>query len=376
MKRLSVCLLSVSIPIMCLAQTSTFDNLNANPLTGKAITWTSSNYGSGFGHRIVNSDPGGYTLLNFQGRNNSATWSDILSLTTQGNIGMGTNNPLSKLHVYNGASNFAPHSYSDLSVEDNDHAMISLMTYNTKSAYYAFADTDDNFVGGIQYDHTSDKMIFRVNNHTSDMVIDQNGRVAVGKTSAGAEFDVEGGIRSSDGNDNVTLRSINAESYSEIIWGDDTNDRFRFYYNYWNGTSSDKEVMTLLANGNVGIGTPSPDSKLAVNGVIHSKEVKVDLTGWPDYVFKENYTLPTLEEVEKHLKEEGHLINIPSAEEVEANGVQLGEMNKLLLEKIEELTLYTLQQQRQLLEQKEENKKLEERLGDLEKQISTITKNR
>lgn len=94
---------------------------------------------------------------------------------------------------------------------------------------------------------------------------------------------------------------------------------------------------------NLGIGTTNPGSwKLAVKGKIRAEEIKVE-TGWADYVFKEDYDLPTLEEVEKHIKEKGHLINIPSAKEVEENGIQLGEMNKLLLEKIEELTLYVIQ---------------------------------
>lgn len=99
---------------------------------------------------------------------------------------------------------------------------------------------------------------------------------------------------------------------------------------------------------NLGIGTKNPGLyKLAVKGKIRAEEIKVE-TGWADYVFKEGYDLPTLEEVEKHIKEKGHLINIPSEKEVKENGVQLGEMNKLLLEKIEELTLYVLQQQKEI----------------------------
>ena len=83
--------------------------------------------------------------------------------------------------------------------------------------------------------------------------------------------------------------------------------------------------------------------KLAVDGKIRTREVRVDQDTWPDYVFTKDYNLPTLDEVKEHIDQKGHLPNIPSAKEVEANGIQLGEMNKLLLEKIEELTLYVLE---------------------------------
>lgn len=108
----------------------------------------------------------------------------------------------------------------------------------------------------------------------------------------------------------------------------------------------DQHVMTWNYDGSVGIGTTNPDAKLAVNGTIHSKEVKVDMNGWADYVFKKEYDLPTLQEVEKHINEKGHLENIPSEEEVLKNGISLGEMNIKLLQKIEELTLYTIEQQK------------------------------
>ncbi len=113
---------------------------------------------------------------------------------------------------------------------------------------------------------------------------------------------------------------------------------------YWTQTGNDIHYNT----GNVGIGTTTPGSwKLAVNGNIRAKEIKVE-TGWADYVFKEGYDLPTLEEVEKHIQEKGHLMNIPSEAEVLQNGIQLGEMNKLLLEKIEELTLYIIEQEKRI----------------------------
>ncbi len=111
------------------------------------------------------------------------------------------------------------------------------------------------------------------------------------------------------------------------------------------GVSESIPVGTHLAvNGKVGIGTANPDSKLTVKGSIHAEEVKVDLSvPWPDYVFKEEYDLKSLEEVQNYINEHGHLPNIPSAKDMEENGVQLGEMNMKLLEKIEELTLYIIE---------------------------------
>ncbi len=97
------------------------------------------------------------------------------------------------------------------------------------------------------------------------------------------------------------------------------------------------------SSGSVGIGTTTPNAKLAVNGNIRAKEVKVENANWPDYVFKKNYDLPSLKFTEQLIKEKGHLPGIPSAADVKANGVDLGEMNAKLLQKIEELTLYLIE---------------------------------
>lgn len=102
----------------------------------------------------------------------------------------------------------------------------------------------------------------------------------------------------------------------------------------------------ILTDANIGIGTNSfvdgtDTYRLSVKGKIRAEEVKI-YTTWADFVFEKNYNLPTLYEVESYIKENGHLKDIPSAEEVKENGVKLGEMNKLLLQKIEELTLYVI----------------------------------
>lgn len=106
---------------------------------------------------------------------------------------------------------------------------------------------------------------------------------------------------------------------------------------------TDISALAVDANGNIGIGTLAPSSKLAVNGKIRAHEIKVEVANWPDYVFVKGYQLPTLQETEQHIKQKGHLKDIPSAEEVKANGIDLGEMNAMLLKKIEELTLHLIQ---------------------------------
>ncbi len=113
-------------------------------------------------------------------------------------------------------------------------------------------------------------------------------------------------------------------------------------------------------NGNVGIGTTTPDELLTVDGRIHAEEVKVSVSvPAPDYVFKENYELRSLKEVQGYIEEHGHLPNIPSAAEIESKGIDLGSMEMKLLEKIEELTLYILMQEEKLSRQDARIRKLE-----------------
>lgn len=95
-------------------------------------------------------------------------------------------------------------------------------------------------------------------------------------------------------------------------------------------------------SGNVGIGTVNPDEKLTVNGTIKAKEVKVTAKGWADYVFNDNYKLKSLAETKVFINKNKHLPNIPSAKEVEKNGIDVADMQVKMLEKIEELTLHCI----------------------------------
>ncbi|MCB4797235.1 hypothetical protein [Neotamlana laminarinivorans] len=139
--------------------------------------------------------------------------------------------------------------------------------------------------------------------------------------------------------------------------------------NFYTGNStafdSSKIRMRILSNGNIGIGTAlsnNPNNyKLAVKGTIGAQEVKVENSSltWSDFVFHDNYNLPTLKEVEQHIKEKGHLKDIPSAKDVEQNGIFLGEMDAKLLQKIEELTLYIIEQEKRIKKIEVKNKRLE-----------------
>lgn len=107
------------------------------------------------------------------------------------------------------------------------------------------------------------------------------------------------------------------------------------------------------------------DGDVSVNGNIHTKEVKVDLNGWADFVFEKDYKLPTLEDVENYIIEHKHLPEIPNEAEVTERGVNLGEMNAKLLQKIEELTLYLIDINKQIQHLKSENEELKSEVNSL-----------
>jgi hypothetical protein len=89
------------------------------------------------------------------------------------------------------------------------------------------------------------------------------------------------------------------------------------------------------------------------DGLLRAREIKVDEVAWPDYVFKPNYELMPLNKVKEFIAQNGHLPNVPTAAEIEADGVNLGKTARITMEKVEELTLYMIEQQEQLEEQKE-----------------------
>ncbi|THD33203.1 MAG: hypothetical protein DI588_04495 [Flavobacterium johnsoniae] len=158
----------------------------------------------------------------------------------------------------------------------------------------------------------------------------------------------------------------NGQSVNPLIWGDFAQDQLKF-------------------NGKVGIGygfgnfpttagsVNVSNYNLFVKGGILTEEVRVNLqSDWADYVFDKNYSLKSLEEVEAFISQNKHLPNMPSAKQVKEEGIELGEMIKMQQEKIEELTLYLLQLNKENRKEKEENKILLKKLSDLEEKVNLL----
>ncbi len=207
----------------------------------------------------------------------------------------------------------------------------------------------------------------------SQSIFPNDGRnVGIGTTNPLAKLEVNNGnllIRNSSNVDNessiMIAHSINITDYSTFGTSIRTITQSAGYNTYGmqfftmdSYLTGQTEKLRISGNGNVGIGTTNPLNKLDVKGTIHSQEVKVDMLNWSDFVFRKEYNLPTLEQVEKHIAEKGHLENIPSEEEVLKNGINLGEMNAKLLQKIEELTLYMIEMKKDITALKQENKEL------------------
>lgn len=161
---------------------------------------------------------------------------------------------------------------------------------------------------------------------------------------------------------NAHLAAVHIQGFSK------QNSKLQ-YANIFTVMNYDVPLMVVKANGSLGLGTANPGTnKLAVEGTIAARKVKVTQTSpWPDFVFRPEFQLPSLDEVAAHIKEKGHLPGIPTEAEVARDGHDLGDMNAKLLQKVEELTLYLLDMKSTNERLQRENESIRQRLEQLEK---------
>jgi hypothetical protein len=203
------------------------------------------------------------------------------------------------------------------------------------------------------------------------------GNVGLGTTNPQARLDVHGqiavngvGVITNGGNDvyaNIRVLRNTSTQYPDgmYIGYMGSGGPLRFFSN--SGTT---EFMTLTTSGNLGIGTTVPNEKLTVKGTIYGREVKVDLSvPGPDYVFEKDYNLTSLEELKSYIVANKHLPEVPSAKEMEQNGIKVGEMEMLLLKKIEELTLHVIAQQEEIKEMKKNEERLTNVINQLQQKL-------
>ena len=194
----------------------------------------------------------------------------------------------------------------------------------------------------------------------NDVVNTNTGNVGIGTTTPGSMLQVGdfGGavdryitVATQGGNtqrSGIRLRHFN-ENNGYTIESDERGATLGLNILDHEASASGASVLFISkGTGNVGIGTTTPQSKLAVNGKITSKEVDVTVAGFPDYVFRDGYELMPLQELKRYIDEHGRLPKMPSEAEVVTNGLSLGAMNVLLVEKVEELTLQMIASEEQM----------------------------
>ncbi len=288
-----------------------------------------------------------------------------------GNVGIGTSSPNSKLHI-------TGNIYINSGVDDNhiywgNHNM----TMGTKPGDYAHnyftlkpgGSSNGTLISvfSMYQANSESSHDLKIRFNTSGVSFFNGGNVGIGTGTPNDKLDVNGVIRyGSSGNNSIGRLSYGTNVITLEASSTNTSIRLREK----NSSGILGTGLILNSEGNVGIGTILPDYKLDVIGTIRAREIKVDLNG-ADFVFENSYKLMPLNELEEFVREQKHLPEILPAKEMEKNGTELGEMNTRLLQKIEELTLYVIDQNKKLERQniriEQQDKELKVMKEELEK---------
>ncbi|MFD2037544.1 tail fiber protein [Belliella marina] len=299
-----------------------------------------------------------------------------------GNVGIGTTSPNGRLHVKG----------NTLFERDDNGGRNHLLIHSTSGG--VFLTSDDPGVNQkdlyIRASPTGNGQVnrnirFQTGKNASGdfinrMIIRGNGNVGIGITEPSTALHVKGTvmaegmfyIRSDDGNSAGYIGTTGESESSNGVRINSSRGGGKIVFNTIGGNTSEK--MRITNTGNVGIGTTVPTHKLEVNGTIRAKEVKLEATNWPDYVFEKGYELMPLDELKFFIGENGHLPGLKSAKEYEEEGVNMLELNQKLLEKVEELLLYTIKQQQFIEMEQKTNKQQSEQLEKLLESVDELKK--
>ena len=336
-----------------------------------------------------------------------------------GNVGIGTITPNKKLSI-EGSSQ----SDIGLSLLNNSNSLLMYLlgtndqyiVEDQRNAGLLESNSDLILSAAVNSNNTSPSIIFQTGRtykqgHTR-MIIDYLGNVAIGKPSADAKLDVAGDIKA---NGNLIFKRDSEIQITPFFGGGNTPSRthtiikngWKYNMDYTSlhaaGMKANTDAFILInSGGRVGIGTDNPKAKLDVAGNIKAHEIEVTLASiddmqlngtlaannitytangnTADFVFEDNYQLKDLSEVDAFIKANKHLPEIPSAAEMEESGVNLAEMNKLLLMKVEELTLYSIEQEKKIEklteDRRQETEENNEKVKSLEFKVEELSDER
>lgn len=292
---------------------------------------------------------------------------------TSGSVGIGTTSPQKALHIYGPYTNSL---YLDSGADDGGKIFTG---YDAGSAVLNFQEYDDPFIlkfiqtaGPFENSLNFSNGFFGIGVRQPKDIFHIAGVNPVLRLSSNNYYGGNGGARNQIISSIKFVNTDANEAYRSEIrgvltgsWATDMGIAFTTH-----SGGIQKERVRITHNGFLGVNTDTPDEALTVKGKIHTQEVRVDLNGAvaPDYVFNKDYKLLDLKEVKTYIEKQGHLPNIPSASEMEKNGVELKTMNLKLLEKIEELTLYIIE-----LNKKLDNSNLE--ITELRKSYNSLLEN-